>query len=284
MEDTLRYPRELIAVRAMFTPADHAQIALCRGTHNRLGFAYQMAFLRLTGRFPNQQPLELLPDVLAFVASELALVPTVIEAYAQRQATVSAHQEQIRLHLGFRSFDLAERETLSQFLREEALHLDPLAALVAPAEAFLRDHQVLLPALSTLRRLAGEQRDWTRQLVATRIMALLPPEIPVRLDALLHVEADHRLSPLHMLKTPPGMPTPQAVSHLTAKLDCIQATGILALDLTWLNNNLQKALARHTVQASVQRLRILEAPQRYTVIVCFLVQTYRETLDQLVEL
>jgi hypothetical protein len=34
------------------------------------------------------------------------------------------------------------------------------------------------------------------------------------------------------------MPTPQAVSRLTAKLDCIQAIGVLALDLTWLNNNL----------------------------------------------
>jgi hypothetical protein len=71
---------------------------------------------------------------------------------------------------------------------------------------------------------------------------------------------------------------------LTAKLDCIQATGVLALDLTWLNNNLQKALARHAAQASVQRLRLLEAPQRYTVLVCFLMQTYHETLDQLVEM
>src|SRR6266571_4953387 len=284
MEDTLLYPRELIAARVVFTPADHAQIALCRGAHNRLGFAYQMAFLRLTGRFPNQQPLELLPDVLAFVASELALAPTVMEAYAQRQATVSAHQEQIRLHLGFQVFGPTEREALSQFLREEALHLDHLAALVAQAEAFLRDHQVLLPALSTLRRLAGEQRGWTRQLVATRMMALLPPDLPARLDALLHVETDHRLSPLHELKTPPGMPTPQAVSRLTAKLDCIQATGVLALDLTWLNNNLQKALARHAAQASVQRLRLLDAPQRYTVLVCFLMQTYHETLDQLVEM
>jgi len=159
MEDTLRYPRELIAERVVFTPADHAQLALCRGDHNRLGLAYQMAFLRLTGRFPSQQPLELLPDVLAFVAGELALAPTVIEAYAQRQATVSTHQEQIRLHLGFRAFGPTERETLSQFLRDEALHLDHLAALVAQAEAFLRDRQMLLPALSTLRRLAAEQRD-----------------------------------------------------------------------------------------------------------------------------
>jgi Domain of unknown function (DUF4158) len=203
----------------------------------------------------------------------LRSTPTVIEAYAQRQAPVSAHQEQIRLHLGFRPFGQAEREALGQFLRDEALHLDHLAALVAQAEAFLRDHQVLLLALSTLRRLAGEQRDRTRQLVATRMMALLPPEFPARLDALLHVEADHRLSPLHMLKTPPGLPTPQAVSHLTAKLDCIQATGVLTLDLAWLNNNLQKALARHAAQASVQRLRLLEVLQRYTVLVCFLMQT-----------
>ena len=57
--------------------------------------------------------------------------------------------EQIRLHLGFQSFDAAAREALSHFLREEALHLDHLAALVAQAETFLRDHQVLLPALST---------------------------------------------------------------------------------------------------------------------------------------
>jgi hypothetical protein len=209
MLETIPYPRELIAEQVVFTPADHAQIALCRGAHNRLGFAYQIAFLRLTGRFPSQQPLELLPDVLAFVANELALTPTVIEAYAQRQATVSAHQEQIRLHLGFRAFSPAEREALGQFLRDEALHLDHLTALVAQAETFLRDQQVLLPAFSTLRRLAGEHRDWTRQFVAIRMMALLPSDLPARLDALLHVEADPRLSPLQVLKTPPGMPTPR---------------------------------------------------------------------------
>src|SRR5207253_5209732 len=121
-------------------------------------FAYQMAFLRLTGRFPNQQPLELLPDVLAFVASELALAPTVIETYAQRQATVSAHQEQIRLHLGFRAWGLVEREALSHFLREEALDVDHLAALVAQAAAFLREHQSLLHALWNLCQLSGDTR------------------------------------------------------------------------------------------------------------------------------
>jgi hypothetical protein len=36
----------------------------------------------------------------------------VSEAYAPRQATVSAHQEPIRLHLGFRALGLVEREAL----------------------------------------------------------------------------------------------------------------------------------------------------------------------------
>jgi hypothetical protein len=66
----LHYPRELIAERVVFTPADQVQITFCRGAHNRLGFAYQMGFLRLTGRFPTQQPLEILDDLLAFVAHE----------------------------------------------------------------------------------------------------------------------------------------------------------------------------------------------------------------------
>ena len=34
-----------------------------RRDHNRLGFAYQMAFVRLVNRFPAQQPLEVLPEL-----------------------------------------------------------------------------------------------------------------------------------------------------------------------------------------------------------------------------
>ena len=112
----VHYPRELIAERVVLTPADHAQIAACRGPHNRLGFAYQLGFLHLTGRFPAQQPLEMLSDLLAFVAQEVAVDPHAIADYAQRQATVSAHQDLIRLPLGFRVFDPTERDALSHFL------------------------------------------------------------------------------------------------------------------------------------------------------------------------
>jgi uncharacterized protein DUF4158 len=280
----LHYPRELIAEWVVFTPADHAQIARCRGQHNRLGFAYQMGFLRLTGRFPTQQPLEILDDLLDFVAHEFAMDPAGIQDYAQRQVTVSVHQEHIRFHLGFRPFDASARAALSRFLLEEATRLEHTPAFLARAEEFLRDRRILLPALSTLRRLAGEQREQARHQVYTQMMAYLPPELLPRLDALLQIDAEAPFSPLQVLKAPPGMPTSPALSRLTAKLDQIQATGVLTLDLSWLNPNLQKALARQTWQASAHCLRLLHAPQRYTVLVCFLRHTYHETIDHLVDM
>src|SRR6266571_1159906 len=152
MLHTVYYPREIITERVMFTPADHAQIARCRGSHNRLGLAYQMGFLRLTGRFPAQQPLEMLDDLLVFVAQEVTLDPVLIQDYAQRRQTISEHQQLLALYLGFRPFGPAERDALGHFLRDEALRLESTPALVAQAEAFLRDHHILVPASSTLQR------------------------------------------------------------------------------------------------------------------------------------
>jgi hypothetical protein len=52
MLHTVYDPREIIAERVRFTPADYAPTARCRGAHNRLGLAYQMGFLQLTGGSP----------------------------------------------------------------------------------------------------------------------------------------------------------------------------------------------------------------------------------------
>jgi hypothetical protein len=174
-----------MADRVIFTPADHDRIALCRGPHNRLGFAYQMGFMRLTGRLPSQQPLEILDDLLAFVAHEVSLDATLIHDYAQRQATVSAHQEHIRLYLGFRPFGSAEQDELRRYLLNEASRLEHLSALKAQGEAFLYHQRILIPAPSTLQRFVIEQRERARQLVYTRMIAVLPTGLPARLDELL---------------------------------------------------------------------------------------------------
>ncbi|NCF69085.1 MAG: DUF4158 domain-containing protein, partial [Chloroflexi bacterium] len=45
--------QELVRI-AQFAPEDLARIGECRQDHTRLGFAYQLAYVRLYHRFPSQ--------------------------------------------------------------------------------------------------------------------------------------------------------------------------------------------------------------------------------------
>ena len=56
----------------------------------------QIAFVRVLGRFPQQEPLEIDADILRFAALQLGADPDAIRDYAERRQTVSEHQRQIR--------------------------------------------------------------------------------------------------------------------------------------------------------------------------------------------
>ena len=51
-----QYSREFIAEKARLRPEDLGLVRTARRSHNQLGLAYQIAFIRLTGRAPGQQP------------------------------------------------------------------------------------------------------------------------------------------------------------------------------------------------------------------------------------
>ena len=58
-----------------FLENDWREIAQRRRAHNRLGFAYQVAFVRVLGRFPQQEPLEIAGEILRFAALQLGADP-----------------------------------------------------------------------------------------------------------------------------------------------------------------------------------------------------------------
>ena len=142
------YSREQIIERATFTASDRTLIGRCRGDQNRLGFAYQTAFVRLTGRFPAQQPFEIQGEILSFVSAELDTDPEEIRTYALRRPPVSEHQEQIRQYLRLRRFGESERAWLEEFVFREALRLEQPSALIGKAQQVLQQEQVLVPAVA----------------------------------------------------------------------------------------------------------------------------------------
>lgn len=56
------------------------------------------------------------------------------------------------------------------------------------------------------------------------------------------------------------------------------------MDMTWLNNNYQRSLAKYVHRCSVYRLRELQPSHRYIALVCFLWQVSRDTVDYMVDM
>ncbi len=126
------YTREQLLVLAKLTAEDLEEIEQRRRDHNRLGFAYQLAFMRVYNRFPIQRPsFEIDHELLTFVGVQLDISVDEIEHYHTRQPTLSRHQEQIRAYLGLRRFDEKAQAELEEFLFEEACRLEQTSALLA---------------------------------------------------------------------------------------------------------------------------------------------------------
>ena len=269
---------------ASLTEADLAEVGKCRRDYNRLGFAYQIGFVRLFGRFPDQQPLEVCDELLSFVATQLNIDVASLEGYAARQHTVSDHQARIRDHLKLAVFDLEQAEALERFVFEESCRLEQTASLLARAREFLKERHVLFPAESSLLRLVTEQRKRARGHIVSRLADGLAPGVVKALDDLLGVKEGEAISGLQAVKANPTRPSPAAMQGLADKLTAIEATGVLKVDLSWLNANYQRALFHYVRKCSADRLREVTRPRRLASLVCFLRQSYRDAIDQAVDM
>ena len=215
-----------------FLEEDRRQIAQRRRGHNQLGFAYQIAFVRVLGRFPRQEPLEIDEEILRFAALQLGTSPDAIGAYAERRQTVSEHQQRIRSHLKLRAFDADTADELARFLEGEALRLDRTASLLGTARGWLRDERILAPATYVLRRAVGAARQGARTILTDRMAQRLSHTIRERLDALLHVGEDDPFSALNRIKSAPSSPSTAGMRRLLARLELIEETGVPGIDVS----------------------------------------------------
>ena len=266
------------------TKTDLLEIATCRGEPQRLGFAYQLGFVRVFQRFPVQQPLEICEELQSFIALQTGIDAGQLSDYASWQQTVSRHQIRIREYLGLRSFDSDQARGLEQFLYEESCRLEQTAALLGRAREYLKQESTLFPAESVLTRIIGEQRRKAREAIATKVAEELPRHVSQVLDKLLEVAASETVSGLRWIKKNPAKPSTAAMRLLAEKLEVIEATGVLGIDLEWLNSNYQRALFHYVRKCSAHRLRELARPRRRTALVCFLRQSYRDAVDQAVDM
>ncbi|WP_341792643.1 MULTISPECIES: Tn3 family transposase [unclassified Rickettsia] len=276
-------PESVVIQLATLSEQDRSVIQKCRGQHNRLGFAYQLMFVKVFNYFPNQALLEIQPQIITFAVLQLGIKTELINAYQKRQQTVSEHQQQIRDYLRLSSFDKSAIAQVSEFLFIEAQRTDHVSILLIKAEQFLKEQCILQPARDTLERLIIMQRQKARQFIYDKILTNLTEVQSKHLDDLLKTD-ESRISPLQQLKQPPAKPSPKALIALTQKLELIHVIDIAKLDTNWLNNNYQRSLTKYVLRCSAKRLRDLQASYRYTALICFLKQLNLDTIDYIIDM
>ena len=93
-----------------------------------------------------------------------------------------------------------------------------------------------------LRRAVSPARQKARTGLMNRMMACLSESMRERLDALVAVSEDESFSALNRIKTTSSRASPAGMSQLLAKLELIEDTGVLEIDISWINGNYQRYL------------------------------------------
>ena len=114
--------------------------------------------------------------------------------------------------------------------------------MLGRAREYLKQESTLFPAESVLTRIIGEQRRKAREAIATKVAEELPRHVSQALDKLLEVAASETVSGLRWIKKNPAKPSAAAMRLLAEKLEVIEATGVLGIDLEWLNSNYQRGV------------------------------------------
>jgi TnpA family transposase len=203
-----------------------------------------------------------------------------ISEYSKHRQHISRHQENIRKYLRLKSFVISDE--IVELLFKSAMQLDQVTLLLSEAKQFLKSNKILFPSDDTLERLIVTQREQARQHIFSNLMTLLNDNVKKNLDQLLQVES--RASKLQYLKSPPSVPSPKSMLNLARKMTIIKDTQVLKMDITWINNNYQRSLAKYVHRCSANRLRELKTSHRYTALVCFLWQTNRDTIDYMIDM
>jgi len=266
-----------------FGPADQEDIDRHSDDRARLGYAVQLGCVRFLGCFPD---LAATPaSVVSHVADGVGVKPAAF-ATNPTSRTRFAHAVDIRTRYGYTSFGEGLPHGLFlQWLDDRVwTAAERPTVLVDLATAWLVEHKVLLPGLTTLTRLIAEVRDRAARRSWRIVGAQVDDADAARLEHLLDVEAETGLSLLERLRRPPRSPTIDGLVGALNRLDEVQrVAGPRRLRLDGLAPGRVRALAADAASAKAQRLSQRTPERRLATLACFADRLLAEAHDDVID-
>lgn len=235
--------------------SDLLLIAERRGDYSKFGYTLQLCTVRFLGTFL-KNPVDVPEGVIAYVGAQLGIDPECLPQYLERRDTKMEHALEIKIRLGYQTFDeQPEQWRLLRWLYERAwLTAERPTVLFDLATARLVNKKILLPGVTTLARLVASVKDRADNRL-WRILSSLPSRRQIEnLEGLLIVEEGGRQTKLDRLRHgPTRFSAPALVAALERLLE-VRDIGISTIDLSRLPAGRVRMLARYAAGVRAQSI------------------------------
>ena len=237
-----------------------------RRASNRLGFAVQFCALRHPGRA--LEPSELPPvEMLAFVAKQIGVDPTLFADYAHRAETRREHLIELQRHLGLRSFGFADWRACLQVGAEAAWATDRGEPIIQAMLGHLRTDNVLLPTAAVLERIGLTARVRARNKTFKVLADGLSDVELEALAGLLTVDLELRRSRFAWLRDYSESPAPSNIIALLDRLEYARGLGIGPARATRIHADRLSRLVNEGAIMTMQHIADLEPARRTAILV-----------------
>lgn len=274
-------PKEDLFKFFLLSEADLTEVSKQRSNSSRLGFALQLCVLRYLGFVPDD--FQLAPPLLVqYVAAQLQISTDELKHYTERVSR--EHQKPIQTHLRFRRATPLDISNLAQCLLERALEHDKPTLLFEMGCDHLKYHQIVRIGTTCLEKMVATARQQAQEVTYQSLQPLLTQERCTFLDGLLKIDETLERTRLRWLQQTPTDHNLGQILETLDKIAFLQRIGLADWDLSDLNPNRIKFLAKIGSRATNQYLQRSNEIRRYPILIAFLRESLYSFTDDLIEM
>jgi hypothetical protein len=263
---------------------DLREIRICRGEHNRLGFALQLSAVRYLGTFPDD-PVAVPAEVVQTLAHQLDIVnPDALRTYGTGKQRWD-HAARIQISFGYS--DITEPRVGFRLTRWLYVlcwtGTERPSVLFDRAVAWLLAHKILLPGCSTLERFVLRVRARVEGRVWHLLGRGIRPSQRKRLEGLLAVPEGRRGSLLDQIRSGPTRASGPAMNAAIDRLKTIRGLGIVLPALQHIPESRLASLASFANRAKVSLITRMPQARRLATLVAFVYSLEATAQDDVLE-
>ena len=279
---------EQLAKQCYLAPAEIAIVMVRRQqAWQQMGYAIQLMTVRFLGTFLEQGETVQVPrNLIAFAAQQLQLthIPD-LTPYAIALDLVKAHRSDIRERFAYADFHDV-RSAFEAWLHVRVLHTGhSLLELFDLSTAWCLEHQVLLPAATTLERTVASVHEQALSGMWREISALIRRGGHVRpLLALLTVSPETGRNGIDELQRAPKRQSSIGMQDSERRVERFQQIGVSDLDLSpWPAARIRE-MAEHAVLTKSSQLQVLQPERKLATLLAFVHEYEIAAIDDFLDL